>query len=201
MAKKKPIPAEQEQSPDQVNAPMQDKKGNGETEISDASQDTAQEPFAADCEAMTVKIEELQTSLDQYKDQYQRLMAEFDNYKKRTVKEREGNRTDAKIEVLTKLLPVIDNIERAEKSFESDATVESLKQGVDMVFKQILDVMESEGVSSIPAEGEEFNPELHNAVMHIEDDTCDLNVIVEELQKGYICKDKVIRHSMVKVAN
>lgn len=156
---------------------------------------------AEEYEALQKKKEELQKNADNYKDMYQRLMAEFDNYKKRTIKEREANQLDAKISVLTKLLPVLDNIERAEASFEKDATVETLKQGVEMVFRQMKEVMDSEGVEYIEAKGVEFNPQVHNAVMHIEDETCDDNIIIEEFQKGYQCKGKVIRHSMVKVAN
>lgn len=156
---------------------------------------------AEEYEALQKKKEELQKNADNYKDMYQRLMAEFDNYKKRTIKEREANQLDAKISVLTKLLPVLDNIERAEASFEKDATVETLKQGVEMVFRQMKEVMDSEGVEYIEAKGVDFNPQVHNAVMHIEDETCDDNIIVEEFQKGYQCKGKVIRHSMVKVAN
>ena len=147
------------------------------------------------------KISELQESVDNYKDLYQRLMAEFDNYKKRTIKERDIIKEDAKIEIIAKFLPVIDNIERAEKSFETEASALSLKNGIDMVYKQIADIMESEEVTYIEALGVEFDPKLHNAVMHIEDEKCDDNVIVEEFQKGYKCKDKVIRYSMVKVAN
>lgn len=152
-------------------------------------------------EELLKKNEELSKNADTYKDMYQRLLAEFDNYKKRTIKERDANRMDAKIDIITKFLPVIDNIERAESSFEKNSTTDTLKQGVQMVFKQIMDVMESEGVTCIEAEGEEFDPQLHNAVMHVEDDKCDTNVIVEVFQKGYKCNEKVIRHSMVKVAN
>ncbi len=168
-------------------------------ETKEASQATT--VTAEEYEALQKKNEELQKNADNYKDMYQRLLAEFDNYKKRTIKEREANQLDAKISVLTKLLPVLDNIERAEASFEKDATVETLKQGVEMVFRQMKDVMDSEGVEYIEAKGVEFDPQVHNAVMHIEDDTCDDNIIVEEFQKGYQCKGKVLRHSMVKVAN
>lgn len=168
-------------------------------ETKEASQ--AETVTAEEYEALQKKNEELQKNADNYKDMYQRLLAEFDNYKKRTIKEREANQLDAKISVLTKLLPVLDNIERAEASFEKDATVDTLKQGVEMVFRQMKEVMDSEGVEYIEAKGVEFNPQVHNAVMHIEDDTCDDNIIVEEFQKGYQCKGKVIRHSMVKVAN
>ena len=147
------------------------------------------------------EYEAVRKEADNYKDMYQRLMAEFDHYKKRTIKEREGNQLDAKLSVLTKLLPVLDNMERAEASFTQEATVETLKQGLEMVFRQIKEVMDSEGVEYIEAKGVEFDPQVHNAVMHIEDETCDDNIIVEEFQKGYQCKGKVLRHSMVKVAN
>ena len=141
------------------------------------------------------------SELDEFKDRYQRLLAEFDNYKKRTIKEKEAAREDARIALIAKFLPVLDNVERAEQSFDKDATIDSLKQGMDMVYKQILDIMKEENVESINALGEEFDPTLHNAVMHVEDDTCDINMIVDEFMKGYTCNDKVIRYSMVKVAN
>ena len=162
------------------------------------------EDLCANTEVMTEGNDEEETTEAKgpdYKDLYLRSLAEFDNYKKRVIKEKENARNDAKTDIISKFLPVIDNMERAEKSFETDSTVESLKQGIDMVHKQIMTVMESENVMAIQAVGEEFDPEYHNAVMHVEDDKCDINVIIEEFMKGYKYKDKVIRHSMVKVAN
>lgn len=132
-------------------------------------------------------------------DRYQRLMAEYDNFKKRTQKEKEAIYSDSVRDTVAELLPVIDNLLRAIDSFADKESNEC--KGVAMVLKQTEDIFAKIGVSEIKAVGEEFNPELHNAVMHIEDDKVADNTVVEEFQKGYIYKDKVIRYSMVKVAN
>ena len=132
-------------------------------------------------------------------EQYQRLLAEYDNFKKRTVKEKEAIYTDSVRDTVAELLPVIDNLLRAVDSF-ADKDSEECK-GVAMVLRQTEDIFAKIGVSEIKAVGESFNPEFHNAVMHVEDDSVGENIIVEEFQKGYIYKDKVIRYSMVKVAN
>lgn len=133
------------------------------------------------------------------KNQMMSLAAEYDNFKKRTVREKERIYTDSVGDTVAQLLPVLDNLERALSSFE-DKDSEYFR-GVDMVLKQTEDVFQKLGVEPIPTVGEEFNPELHNAVMHIEDETVTENTIVEEFQKGYRYKDKVIRYAMVKVAN
>lgn len=190
MAKKQSKQAEQETVDKEVRQ-----------EMTEAAAEETKAPTIEEYQTLLEQNAELQKNADSYKDMYQRLLAEFDNYKKRTIKEREANQLDAKISVVSKLLPVLDNIERAEASLEKETNVETLKQGVEMVFRQMKDVMDSEGVEYIEANGVAFNPELHNAVMHIEDENYDTNVIVEEFQKGYQCKGKVIRHSMVKVAN
>ena len=132
-------------------------------------------------------------------EQYQRLLAEYDNFKKRTVREKEAIYTDSVKDTVAVLLPVIDNLERALDAFD-DKEGEQYK-GVEMILKQTEEAFKKLGVNEIKAVGESFNPELHNAVMHIEDDAVTENTVVEEFQKGYTYKDKVIRHSMVKVAN
>ncbi len=144
---------------------------------------------------LAAKDEELSANADRY----QRLMAEYDNFKKRTQKEKEAIYTDSVKDTVAELLPVIDNLVRAIDAFADKETSEC--KGVAMVLKQTEDIFAKLGVCEIKAVGEEFNPELHNAVMHIEDDTIAENTVVEEFQKGYIYKDKVIRYSMVKVAN
>lgn len=134
-------------------------------------------------------------------DKMQRLAAEFDNFRKRTQKEKERLYIDAVSDVVGKFLPVVDNLERAIKAAEQEES-QGLKEGVNLVFRQIVDVLEKLDVKPIQAVGTCFNPEIHNAVMHIEDETMDCNIVVEEFQKGYIYKDEiVIRYSMVKVAN
>ena len=127
-----------------------------------------------------------------------RLMAEFDNYKKRSVKERENIYTDVRMDTVTRFLPVYDNLKRA---LEAETADEAYKKGVELTFQQLTDVFKNLGVEEIPAEGEVFDPTLHNAVAHVEDESVGENVIVQELQKGFKLGDKVIRFSMVKVAN
>ena len=131
-------------------------------------------------------------------ERYLRLMAEFDNYKKRSAKERENIYTDVRVDTVTKFLPVFDNLERAMKTETAD---EAFKKGVEMTFNQLMDVFKKLGVEEIESIGKPFDPKLHNAVMHVEDEALGENEIVEEFQKGFKIGDKVIRHSMVKVAN
>ncbi|MDY3303686.1 MAG: nucleotide exchange factor GrpE [Clostridia bacterium] len=134
-------------------------------------------------------------------DRYLRLLAEYDNFKKRTVKEKEAIYVDSVGDAVTALLPVIDNFERALNSFKEEDKDTELYKGMQMIYNQTIDIFTKLGVAPIAAEGEQFDPTLHNAVMHIEDETIDDNTVVEEFQKGYKYRDKVIRFSMVKVAN
>ena len=131
-------------------------------------------------------------------ERYLRLMAEFDNYKKRSAKERENIYTDVRVDTVTKFLPVFDNLERAMKTETAD---EAFKKGVEMTFNQLMDVFKKLGVEEIESVGKPFDPAVHNAVMHVEDAERGENEIVEEFQKGFRIGDKVIRFSMVKVAN
>lgn len=132
-------------------------------------------------------------------DRYKRLVAEYDNFKKRTVKEKEAIYTGSVCDVVTEILPILDNLDRALAAFENKESGEY--KGVEMISKQTLDIFAKIGVEEIKAVGETFDPEKHNAVMHVDDDSVGDNIVVEEFQKGYSFKDKVIRYSMVKVAN
>ena len=138
------------------------------------------------------KIEELT-------DQVKRQMAEFDNFRKRTEREKSQMFDLGAKSVIEKILPVIDNFERglAQAPEQEDPFVE----GMEKIYKSMLQELESIGVKPIEAEGKEFDPNLHNAVMHVEDDSVGENIVVQELQKGYTYHDSVVRHSMVKVAN
>lgn len=147
------------------------------------------------------KIEELEKEYNACKDHLQRLMAEFDNYKKRTAKEKEAIYGNACADIVAELLPVIDNVELAINSMNDTSSVDSIKQGVNMILKQLMGVFGSLGVEEIPALGEKFDHNVHDAIMHVEDENYDENVVVEVIKKGYKIKDKVLRHSMVKVAN
>lgn len=134
-----------------------------------------------------------------YKNQLLTVMAEYDNFKKRTVKEKEKIYTDSVGDTVAKLLPVIDNLERALASFTD--TENEFYKGFELVLKQTVEIFEKMDVKPIISVGEFFNPDFHNAVMHIEDEAVGDNTVVEEFQKGYMYKDKVIRYAMVKVAN
>ncbi len=137
---------------------------------------------------------------DELYDKHLRLMAEYDNFKKRTQKEKEELFSFASAGTIEKILPVIDNLERAIESV-TDEEKNTFTEGVEMVLKQFLEILTTLGVSEIEAVGKEFDPNLHNAVMHIEDEEAAANTVVEQFMKGYKFKDKVIRYSMVKVAN
>lgn len=134
----------------------------------------------------------------EYLDRLQRLMAEFDNYRKRSEKEKAEAYDFAVSNTIAELLPIIDNFERALKV---ESTDKALSAGVQMIYKQLMGALENLKVTPIEAIDKEFDPKLHNAIMHIDDEAYGENIIVEELQKGYLYKEKVIRHSMVKVAN
>ena len=138
----------------------------------------------------------------EWEDKYIRLYAEFDNFKKRSQREKDARYGDAVIDTVSELITVADNLERAlALEVENEETVK-FKEGVSMVYKQMQDTLSKLGVTEIKALGEQFDPNLHNAVMHIEDETVDDNTVVEEFIKGYIYNNsRVVRHSMVKVAN
>jgi molecular chaperone GrpE len=143
------------------------------------------------------EIKKLNNELDTLKDRLLRVTAEYENYRKRTTKEKEGIYTDACSDVLKEILPVIDNIERA---YAAEGSVEDLKKGIEMTMKGIDETLNKLGVEEIDASAE-FDPNLHQAVMHIEDESIDKNQVVEVFMKGYKRGEKVIRHSVVKVAN
>lgn len=144
------------------------------------------------------EAEKLQEALREKEDQYLRLLAEYDNYRKRSQKEKESLYTDIRSETVEKFLPVYDNLERALAQETQDA---AFKKGVEMTMNQLVSVMEKLGVVSFGAAGEAFDPQLHNAVMHVEDEALGENVIAEVFQKGFKVGDKVVRFAMVKVAN
>lgn len=146
------------------------------------------------------KLKECEEKLKDAEDKYLRLFAEFDNYKKRTEKEKNTRYRDAVIDTVAEFLPVLDNLERATAVESDDA--KAIKEGVELVEKQMKETLSKLKISEIKAVGEEFDPNLHNAVMHIEDENVTENTVVEEFIKGYIYdNDRVVRHSMVKVAN
>lgn len=145
------------------------------------------------------KLDAMQKELDAQKDQYLRLAAEYDNFRKRSQREREAAFNDSKAAVLTEILPVIDNFERASQNKE--AGYEDFQKGIDMTFQQLMEIMKKLGVEAFGKEGDPFDPNIHNAVMHVEDETLDENIVTDVFSKGYQLGDRVLRHAMVKVAN
>lgn len=180
-----------------------DKKKDAEKEekkVQDAAQEQTEEKDENTAEQS--EIDKLKEELAKQKDKYIRLLAEYDNYQKRTQREKAARYADAVVDTVEKILPIGDNIERALKTEVTSEDAVKFKEGVEMVMKQFLDILEKLDVTPIKAEGEQFDPNLHNAVMHIEDENIDDNTVVEDFMKGYIYKnERVVRHSMVKVAN
>ena len=139
--------------------------------------------------------------IEELTDKLKRQMAEFDNFRKRTEKEKAAMYEIGSKSVIEKLLPIVDNFERGFTAVAEEDKEDSFVKGMEMVYKQIMTMFETIGVKPIEAIGQEFNPDLHNAVMHVEDESVGENIIVEEFQKGYTYHDTVVRYSMVKVAN
>lgn len=140
------------------------------------------------------KIEELT-------DRVKRQMAEFENFRKRTEKEKSSMYEMGARDIIERILPVIDNFERGLAVIPEDKKEDPIAEGMEKIYKQIQKVFEEAGVKPIEAAGKEFDPNFHNAVMHVEDESLGDNIVAEELQKGYMYRDSVVRHSMVKVAN
>ena len=155
----------------------------------------------AEAQAPNPLLEELETlkqNLSEQEDKFLRLAAEYDNYRKRSQKEKESTYADAKSDTVLAFLPVYDNLERALKQDTAD---EAYKKGVEMTMTQLKEVLSRLGIEEIPALGQPFDPNLHNAVMHVEDDSVGENTIVEVFQAGFKAGEKVVRFAMVKVAN
>lgn len=147
------------------------------------------------------KKDERDEKIEELSDKLLRQMAEFDNFRKRTEKEKSAMYEIGAKDIVEKLLPVVDNFERGLLAVPEEKKEDAFVTGMEMVYKQLLTMLEGVGVKPIEAIGQEFNPDLHNAVMHVEDEEAGENIIVEEFQKGYTYRDSVVRYSMVKVAN
>jgi len=188
---------------EEIEKETQETENNSQVENKEASETSDEvSENAEDDELNIVKQQKeenkkLQEELDMIKDRLLRLTAEYDNYRKRTAKEKEGIYSDAYVDVLKEIIPIVDNLERA---VAADGSIEDLKKGIEMTVKGCQDSFIKLGVEEIDTSGE-FDPNVHNAVMHIEDENLGKNVIAEVFQKGYKKEDKIIRHTMVKVAN
>ena len=168
-----------------------------ETPEQDNEKDTASEKkifFKKKKDPRAEKIEELT-------DRLKRSMAEFDNFRKRTEKEKSAMYEIGARDIIEKILPVVDNFERGLATVTEDAKDNPYADGMEKIYKQLIKTLEDLGVTPIEAVGKEFDPNFHNAVMHVEDENLGENIIAAELQKGYMYRDSVVRHSMVQVAN
>ena len=189
--KKKDIPAQEPEK--EPAAPVTE-----ETETTEVpAEEAAPETFTVTKEQME-KMEGLAKLVADVNDKYLRLAAEYDNYRKRTAKEKESVYNDAKADTIKPLLAVYDNLERGIAQYdESDVH----RQGLELILRQFTEALTKLGVTEIEAKGQPFDPGLHNAVMHVEDETAGENTVVEVFQKGFMLGDKVLRFAMVKVAN
>lgn len=201
-------PAAEETAAETSEAVTEDEVPVEEVEESEETQEEESEETSKDSQETKTKTsffgkkkkekDKKDQQIEDLTDRLKRSMAEFDNFRKRTEKEKSSMYIIGAKEIVEKVLPVVDNFERGlAQAPEGDAFADGMK----MIYKQLMTTLDDLGVKQIEAVGKEFDPNFHNAVMHVEDESVGENVVVEELQKGYTYKDFVVRHSMVKVAN
>ncbi len=177
---------------------------DSEAPAEEASEETAEESSEKGAKGLfkrKPKKDKKDEQIEELKDKLTRQMAEFDNFRKRTDKEKSAMYEIGAKDIIEKILPVVDNFERGLGAVTEEQKEDSFVAGMEMIYKQIMTTLESVGVKAIEAVGNEFDPDFHNAVMHVEDEEVGENIVVEEFQKGYTYRDTVVRHSMVKVAN
>lgn len=187
-------PAEEKTAEEKVSAEAAEEKK--ETEKKPDKKADKKKNFKKDKDSE--KVKELEAKVAELTDKYMRTAAEYENYRKRTAKEKENIDSDVKVDVIAKLLPVIDDFERASAA-QSDP--ENYKQGVEMIVKKLLGVFENMGVEAFGEAGDEFDPNIHNGVMHVDDENLGENVVADVFMKGYKLGDRVVRCATVKVAN
>ena len=169
-----------------------------ETKEAAASEKENKETSETEEKASEKKKDPKDEKIDELNDKLKRSMAEFDNYRKRTDKEKSAMYEIGAKDVIEKILPIVDNFERGLNSVPEDAKGSAFADGMEKIYKQFVKTLDDMGVKAV---GKPFNPDFHNAVMHVEDENLGENVVAVELQKGYTYKDSIVRHSMVQVAN
>lgn len=172
-----------------------------ETKEAAASEKENKETSEKEEKASEKKKDLKDEKIDELNDKLKRSMAEFDNYRKRTDKEKSAMYEIGAKDVIEKILPIVDNFERGLNSIPEDAKGSAFVDGMEKIYKQFVKTLDDMGVKPIEAVGKPFDPNFHNAVMHVEDENLGENVVAVELQKGYTYKDSIVRHSMVQVAN
>lgn len=180
-------------------------KAEGQDELSGEEEQGQENPRESSKKGFFGKKKEKKdpkdAQIEELTDRLKRNMAEFDNFRKRTEKEKSAMFEIGAKDIIERILPVIDNFERGLSSMPEDAKGTPFAEGMEMIYKQLLKNLEEAGVKAIEAAGQPFDPNFHNAVMHVEDEEQGENVVVQEFQKGYLYRDSVVRHSMVQVAN
>ena len=198
-------PVTQEEEIVVENTKAEDVSETADQEEAQAEPETAEEDAGTDKKGFFGKKKEKKDKKDEQieelNDKLNRQLADFENFRNRTDKEKSQMYAVGAKDVIEKILPVIDNFERGLKSIPEDQKGGPVASGMEMIYKQLITVLSDLGVTPIEAVGQEFDPNLHNAVMHAEDEGLGENIVAEEFQKGYKYKDTVLRHSMVKVAN
>ncbi|MBA4698173.1 MAG: nucleotide exchange factor GrpE [Ruminococcus sp.] len=180
------------------NVPEEDTEGDDQQEPGDEKEKSGKEKKKF---GRKVKKDKKDEKIEELTDRLTRQIAEFDNFRKRTDKEKSQMYEIGARDIIEKILPVIDNFERGIAAVPEDEKTNPFAEGLEKIYKQLMTTFEEIGVKPIEAVGAEFNPDFHNAVMHVEDETLGENTVAEEFQKGYTYRDSVVRHSMVKVAN
>lgn len=197
--------AEDETAQTETDSTDEDSAGNdaGDNE-SEADEDSEEESSKTEKKkffSKKNKKDKKDEKIEELTDRLTRQMAEFDNFRKRTEKEKSQMYEIGAKDIIEKILPVVDNFERGLASMSEEERTTPFAEGMEKIYKQFMTTLEGIGVKPIEAVGQEFNPDFHNAVMHVEDEEFGENIIAEEFQKGYMYRDSVVRHSMVKVAN
>ena len=195
--------AEEGKEAEETASKKQKASGEASKETAAEGQTEKEKEEAEEPESMKKKKkkEKWEEKIEELEDRVKRQMAEFDNFRKRTEKEKSHMYEVGARDVIEKILPVVDNFERGLAAVPEEQKNDPVIDGMDKIYRQLMTVLADLGVEPIEAVGKEFDPNFHNAVMHVEDEELGENVVAEEFQKGYLYKDTVIRHSMVKVAN
>lgn len=193
------VSKEEEQSEVKEDQPEENDKElqEDEAEAKDAAETKEKKSFFKKKDKKDKKDEKI----EELNDRLIRTMAEFDNFRKRTEKEKAHQFEVGAKDIVERILPVVDNFERGLSSVPEQEKDNAFVQGIELVYKQLMKCLEDAGVKAIEAVGKEFDPNFHNAVMHVEDEEFGENIVAEEFQKGYMYRDSVVRHSMVKVVN
>lgn len=206
------LEAEQAGGKDQASGTGEAKETEASNDIPETQESTPEETEESTEQAPASETEEKKgffkkkkdprdEKIEELTDRVKRQMAEFENFRKRTDKEKSAMYEMGAKDIIERILPVIDNFERGLATVPEDAKETPLAEGMEKIYKQFRKTLEEAGVKAIEAVGREFDPNYHNAVMHVDDDSLGENIVAEELQKGYMYRDSVVRHSMVKVAN